>query len=73
MPGNCWLLGLPRAGRLSLKGARQHSPGDVAAGSAMGWLIGDYVHGRRHNRDLDQRPGAARRFLNQVHFGAEIR
>ena len=35
-------------------GARQHFPGDVMAGSAMGWFIGDYVFGRRHNRELDK-------------------
>jgi membrane-associated phospholipid phosphatase len=34
-------------------GARQHFPGDVVAGAAMGWFIGDFVFGRRHNRELD--------------------
>jgi membrane-associated phospholipid phosphatase len=38
---------------VSRVGARQHFPGDVVAGSAMGWFIGDYVYGRRHNRDLE--------------------
>ena len=36
-------------------GARQHFPGDVVAGSAMGWFIGDFVYGRRHNRNLDRK------------------
>lgn len=40
-------------------GARQHFPGDVMAGSAMGWFIGDYVFGRRHNAELDRKPGGA--------------
>ena len=34
-------------------GARQHFPGDVVAGLAVGWFIGDYTFGRRHNRNLD--------------------
>ena len=33
-------------------GARRHFPGDVVAGSAMGWFIGDYVFGKRHNREI---------------------
>ncbi|SPF54789.1 Phosphoesterase, PA-phosphatase related (fragment) [Candidatus Sulfopaludibacter sp. SbA4] len=35
-------------------GARQHFPGDVMAGSAMGWFIGGFVFGKRHNRELDK-------------------
>jgi membrane-associated phospholipid phosphatase len=50
-------------------GARQHFPGDVAAGSAMGWFIGDYVYGKRHNRDLDEKPTAAQKILSHVHLG----
>ena len=45
-------------------GARQHFPGDVVAGSAMGWFIGDYVYGHlppRHNRDLDQKRSASQK------------
>ena len=38
---------------VSRVGARAHFPGDVLAGSAMGWFIGDYVFGRRHNPELD--------------------
>lgn len=53
-------------------GARRHFPGDVMAGSAMGWFIGDYVYGKRHNRDLDQKPTVAQRILDHVHLGAEI-
>ncbi|HXB73781.1 MAG TPA: phosphatase PAP2 family protein [Candidatus Acidoferrales bacterium] len=58
---------------LARVGARQHFPGDVVAGSAMGWFIGDYVYGRRHNRDLDGKRSVAQRFLDQVHLGAEFR
>jgi len=57
---------------VSRVGARQHFPGDVVAGSAMGWFIGDYVYGRRHNRELDQKPTAAQKILDHVHLGVEI-
>ena len=53
-------------------GARQHFPGDVVAGSAMGWFIGDYVYGRRHNLDLDQKRTAAQKVLDHVHLGAAV-
>ena len=53
-------------------GARQHFPGDVVAGSAMGWFIGDYVYGRRHNGDLDHKPTVAQKILNHVTIGASI-
>jgi membrane-associated phospholipid phosphatase len=49
-------------------GARQHFPGDVLAGSAMGWFIGDYTYARRHNPALDQKPSVAGRVLDHVHF-----
>ncbi len=57
---------------VSRVGARQHFPGDVVAGSAMGWFIGDYVYGRRHNRDLDHKPTIAEKFLDHVHLGVEV-
>lgn len=53
-------------------GARQHFPGDVVAGSAMGWFIGDYVYGRRHNGELDHKPTIAQKILNHVSIGASI-
>jgi membrane-associated phospholipid phosphatase len=53
-------------------GARKHFPGDVVASSAMGWFIGDYVYGRRHNTDLDPKPSAAQRILNHVHLGMAV-
>ncbi len=46
--------------------ARQHFPGDVVAGSAMGWFIGDFVYGRRHNRELDAKKTAVQKILNHV-------
>jgi len=53
-------------------GAREHFPGDVAAGSAMGWFIGDYVYGRRHNSELDPKPSAAQRVLNHVRLNLAL-
>jgi len=63
--------GLASAVVVSRVGARQHFPGDVVAGSAMGWFIGDYVYGKRHNRDLDK-PTAARRILDHVQLGVQL-
>ena len=57
---------------VSRVGAQQHFPGDVLAGSAMGWFIGDYVYGRRHNPELDQKRSAAEQILAHVHFGMTV-
>jgi membrane-associated phospholipid phosphatase len=54
---------------VSRVGARQHFPGDVAAGSAMGWFIGDYIYGKRHNRSLDAKRSAAQKLLDHVRIG----
>ena len=53
-------------------GARQHFPGDVVAGAAMGWFMGDYVYGKRHNRDLDTKRSAAQKILDHVRIGATL-
>lgn len=53
-------------------GARQHFPGDVMAGSALGWFIGDYVYGKRHNRELDAKPTMGQRILDHVRLGVEL-
>ena len=53
-------------------GARQHFPGDVVAGSALGWFTGDYVFGRRHNQALDHKPTVAERIMDHVHIGAAV-
>jgi membrane-associated phospholipid phosphatase len=53
-------------------GARQHFPGDVVAGSAMGWFIGDYVYGKRHNRSLDEKRTAAQKLLDHIRIGAAL-
>ena len=50
---------------------RNHFIGDTIAGSAMGWFIGDYVYGKRHNSELDKK-SVAQRVLDRVHIGAVI-
>ncbi len=49
--------------------ARRHFPGDVIAGSAMGWFIGDYIYGKRHNRLLDQHATFAQKVLSHIRVG----
>jgi membrane-associated phospholipid phosphatase len=49
--------------------ARRHFPGDVVAGGAMGWFIGDYVYGRRHNTELDEKRPLAKKILDHVRIG----
>lgn len=48
--------------------ANRHFPSDVVAGGVMGWFVGDYVYGKRHNPDLDKNPGITQRILSHVCF-----
>jgi membrane-associated phospholipid phosphatase len=48
--------------------ADKHFPSDVVAGGAMGWFIGDYVYGRRHNPELDKKP-IVQKILDHVRIG----
>ena len=48
--------------------AKRHFPGDVVAGGAIGWFIGDYVYGKRHNAELDRKPGLSQKIMDHVHF-----
>jgi len=57
---------------VSRVGARKHFPGDVVAGSAMGWFIGDYVYGKRHNPRLDQKRTVAQKIMSHVQIGATL-
>lgn len=66
------VYGLASTVVISRVGARQHFPGDVVAGSAIGWFIGDFVYGKRHNRNLDQKPAIGRRILDHIRVGASI-
>jgi len=49
--------------------ARRHFPGDVVAGGAMGWFIGDYVYARRHNPEIDKRANIFQKVLAHVSVG----
>jgi membrane-associated phospholipid phosphatase len=49
--------------------AQKHFPGDVVAGAAMGWFIGDYVYGKRHNPDLDEKKPVSHRVLDHLRWG----
>ena len=53
-------------------GARRHFPGDVVAGAGIGWFMGDYLYGRRHNHELDRKPPVVRRVLDHVRLNASI-
>ncbi len=53
-------------------GARKHFPSDVLVGGALGWFIGDFVYGRRHNRELDKNRPVARRILDHVRLNAGV-
>jgi membrane-associated phospholipid phosphatase len=53
-------------------GARQHFPGDVVAGSAIGWFAGDFLYGKRHNRSLDQKPTITQKILDHFQINASI-
>jgi hypothetical protein len=57
---------------VSRVGARQHFPGDVLAGSAMGWFIGDFVYGHRHNSELDPKPSVAQNLLSHIRVGGSF-
>lgn len=49
--------------------AREHFPGDVVAGGAMGWFVGDYVYAKRHNPALDDKANAVQKILAHVRIG----
>ncbi len=53
-------------------GARRHFPGDALTGAAMGWFIGDYVYGKRHNRMLDEKKGLASKLLGHISIAASF-
>jgi membrane-associated phospholipid phosphatase len=49
--------------------ARAHFASDIVAGAAMGWFIGDFAYGKRHDARLGERSPAWKRVLAHVHFG----
>lgn len=75
-PHKLWVKLLAYGYAVGVVGARlaanQHFPGDVMAGGAMGWFIGDYVYAKRHNSDLDKKPGVAQSILSHVRLGGAV-
>jgi membrane-associated phospholipid phosphatase len=49
--------------------AQKHFPGDVLAGAAMGWFIGDYVYGKRHNPAVNKARPISYRVLDHFRLG----
>jgi len=64
--------GLASTVAIARVGARRHFPGDVVAGAGLGWFMGDYVYGKRHNRELDRKPSAIGSVLAHVRVGASL-
>jgi membrane-associated phospholipid phosphatase len=60
------LAGLVVGARIA---AQKHFPGDVVPGAAMGWFIGDYVYGRRHNPSLDEKRPISYRLMDHFRLG----
>jgi membrane-associated phospholipid phosphatase len=52
--------------------ANKHFPGDVMAGSAIGWFTGDYVYAKRHNPALDEKRSVTQKIFDHVQFGAAL-
>ena len=56
-PHRLWLKFLVYGYAAGVMGARlaanKHFPGDVMAGAALGWFIGDYTYAKRHNPEVD--------------------
>lgn len=49
--------------------ARKHFASDIVVGAAMGWFIGDYVFGKRHDPEVDPPRSKLRRFLAHINLG----
>lgn len=49
--------------------ANKHFPGDVMGGGAIGWFVGDFVYGKRHNPALDKKPTVTERILDRLQIG----
>jgi len=52
--------------------ANQHFPGDVMAGGAIGWFVGDFVYGKRHNPELDKKPTITHSMLDHIQIGGGL-
>ena len=51
--------------------ANKHFPSDVVGGGVMGWFVGDYVYGHRHNSELDK-PSVVQTIFSHLSLGASI-
>lgn len=75
-PHKLWVKILAYAYAGGVVGARlaanKHFPGDVMAGGAIGWFVGDFVYGKRHNSELGN-PTIARKILDHVQIGLGYR
>jgi len=75
-PHKRWLKILAYSYAAGVVGARlaadRHFPGDVVAGGAIGWFVGDFVYGRRHNPALDKKPTLTGRILDHVRIGGGL-
>jgi membrane-associated phospholipid phosphatase len=49
--------------------AEKHFPGDVLAGSVMGWFIGDYVYAKRHNPAVNKERPISYKILDHFRIG----
>jgi membrane-associated phospholipid phosphatase len=71
-PHHWWVKALIYGYGAGVAGARlaaqRHFPGDVLAGGVMGWFVGDYVYGKRHNPELDKK-FSARTILSHISIG----
>jgi len=74
-PHKLWLKILVYAYAGGVVGARlaanKHFPGDVMAGGAIGWFVGDYVYGKRHNSELDKKT-FPQKILDHVQIGPGV-
>jgi len=52
--------------------ANRHFPGDVMAGGAIGWFMGDYVYAHRHNPALEKKRSALSKMMDHVTIGASF-
>lgn len=74
-PHHWWVKALIYGYGAGVAGARlaaqRHFPGDVLAGGVMGWFVGDYVYGKRHNPELDKR-STVQAILSHISLGGGI-
>jgi len=49
--------------------ANKHFPGDIVSGGAIGWFVGDYVYGKRHNPDIGEKRTLTQKILAHIRIG----